>query len=152
MIIFPKSYAQQITGVAGALILIPANRARLTKLINARTGNMAQSNNPDTWCDLYTALCAADSFSGIGFMFSNSDYFGVDIDHVEAAIEDYQHEQQDADNIVSEFIYSLQSYAEYSQSGTGIHIICRGKLPSSGRRHKNVEMYDSGRFFVMTGN
>lgn len=131
----------------------PSKPGKIKKTpINAKTGGMAQSNNPDTWCSFNEAVAASDSFSGIGFMFSNSDYFGVDIDHVEAAIEDYKHEQQDADNIVSEFIYSLQSYAEFSQSGTGIHIICRGKLPPAGRRHKNVEMYDSGRFFVMTGN
>lgn len=120
--------------------------------INAKTGGQAQSNNPDTWCDFFTAVCAADRFSGIGFMFSHSGYFGVDIDGIEDAIVDYKHDQSDMDNIVSEFIYTLQSYAEYSQSGRGIHIICRGSLPPAGRRKKNVEMYSEGRFFVMTGN
>ncbi|HEX3038169.1 MAG TPA: phage/plasmid primase, P4 family [Oscillospiraceae bacterium] len=131
----------------------PSKPGKIKKTpINAKTGGMAQSNNSDTWCDFNTAVSASSNFSGIGFMFSNSGCFGVDIDHAENAIEDYRHEQQDADNIISEFIYTLQSYAEYSQSGTGIHIICRGKLPPTGRRRKNVEMYDSGRFFVMTGN
>ena len=58
----------------------------------------------------------------------------------------------DGDNIVSEFIYELQSYSEISQSGKGIHIICKGNLPKNGRRKGNVEMYETGRFFVMTGN
>ncbi len=118
--------------------------------INPRTGGQAQSNNPDTWSDFNSAFKASVNFSGVGFMFSGSEYFGVDIDGVEDAIEDYQH--GDTDNIISEFIYGLQSYAEYSQSGHGIHIICRGSLPPAGRRKKNVEMYESGRFFVMTGN
>ncbi|MFA6930867.1 MAG: phage/plasmid primase, P4 family [Lentisphaeria bacterium] len=77
-------------------------------------------------------------------------YFGVDIDGAEDAIEDYK--LGDADNIIAEFIYGLHTYAEYSQSGHGIHIICRGSLPPAGRRKKNVEMYESGRFFIMTGN
>lgn len=118
--------------------------------INACTGGSAQSNNPDTWCDFETAVQASVKFSGIGFMFSNSNYFGVDIDGIEDAIEDYK--MGDADNIVAEFIYGLRTYAEYSQSGNGIHIICRGALPPAGRRKKNVEMYESGRFFIMTGN
>ena len=119
--------------------------------INAKTGDYAKSNDPSTWCDFNTAVAASINFSGIGFMFSNSDYFGVDIDHVEDAIEDYQHGETE-NNIVNEFIYGLQSYAEYSQSGHGIHIICRGSLPPAGRRRKNVEMYSEGRFFIMTGN
>ena len=117
--------------------------------INAKTGGQAQSNNPETWCDFGTAVTASEHFSGIGFMFTGSGFFGVDIDGVEGAIEDYRHGE--TDNIVGEFIYGLQSYAEFSQSGHGIHIICRGHLPPAGRRRKNVEMYDSGRFFIMTG-
>ena len=117
--------------------------------INAKTGGQAQSNNPETWCDFDTAVTASERFSGIGFMFTGSGFFGVDIDGVEGAIEDYRHGE--TDNIVGEFIYGLQSYAEFSQSGHGIHIICRGHLPPAGRRRKNVEMYDSGRFFIMTG-
>ena len=46
----------------------------------------------------------------------------------------------------------MRSYAEYSQSGTGIHIIARGELPGGRRRKGDVEMYQNGRFFVMTGN
>lgn len=129
----------------------PGRPGKIKKIpINAKTGGQAQSNNPDTWCDFQTAVDASVNFSGIGFMFSNSEYFGVDIDGVENAIEDYKHGE--TDNIIGEFIYGLQSYAEYSQSGHGIHIICKGKLPPVGRRRKNVEMYDSGRFFIMTGN
>lgn len=129
----------------------PGQPGKIKKVpINVKTGEQAQSNNPRTWCDFNTAVAASANFSGIGFMFSSSDYFGVDIDGVEGAIEDYRHGE--TDNIVAEFIYTLQSYAEYSQSGHGVHIICRGKLPATGRRRKNVEMYESGRFFIMTGN
>lgn len=129
----------------------PGRPGKIKKVpINALTGGQAQSNNPDTWCSFNDAVSASANFSGIGFMFSGSGYFGVDIDGAEDAIEDFRHGE--TDNIIGEFIYGLQSYAEYSQSGHGIHIICRGKLPPAGRRRKNVEMYESGRFFIMTGN
>lgn len=117
--------------------------------INPRTGKGAMSNNPDTWTDYDTAFRESIHYTGIGFMFAGG-YFGVDIDNCEEAIEDYR--LGGVDNIVAEFIGTLRSYAEYSQSGRGIHIICRGKLPPGGRRKGSVEMYDSGRFFVMTGN
>lgn len=116
--------------------------------INAITGGQAQSNNKDTWADFHTAVVASTKFSGIGFMFGNG-YFGVDIDHAEDAIEDYK--QGESENIVYEFIHTLCSYSEYSVSGSGIHIIGKGVLPSTGRRRGNVEMYSEGRFFIMTG-
>lgn len=116
--------------------------------INPLTGKYAKSNDPDTWTDFKTAVHASQRFDGIGFMFANG-YFGVDIDHVEKDIDSYILGY--TDNIVHEFIETLQSYAEYSVSETGIHIICKGKLPLSGSRKSNVEMYSGGRFFVMTG-
>lgn len=126
-------------------------RGKIKKVpINALTGGGAMSNNPSTWCDFDTAVRASEKHSGIGFMFGGCPYFGVDIDGKEEELEAYQRGENG--NIISEFISTLQSYAEISQSGTGIHIICRGKLPKRGRRKGSVEMYEDGRFFVMTGN
>lgn len=120
--------------------------------INPYTGGQAQSNNPETWSDFDTAVSCSRRFSGIGFIFNNSGYFGVDLDGKTDALKAF--EGGDDNNIIGEFIHTLQSYTEKSQSGTGIHIICKGSLPKGGRRSdKNgVEMYESGRFFVMTGN
>lgn len=117
--------------------------------INPRTGGKAQSNNPDTWTDFDTALKASEQHSGIGFMFGNSPFFGVDVDKAEPDIREFL---DGGNGIVSEFIHALRSYAELSPSGKGIHIICRGELPQGARRRGNVEMYDSGRFFTVTGN
>lgn len=109
---------------------------------NAYTGKNAQSNNPDTWADFKTAVAACDKydFDGIGFMFANG-YFGVDLDH---CIENV--------DFCDEFVETLQSYAEISKSGTGIHIICKGTLPDGARRKNGVEMYSQGRYFICTGN
>ena len=122
------------------------------KPVNPYTGGNAMSNNPDTWSDYDTAVRAAVSFSGIGFMFDGKEYFGVDIDG--HADELAAFEKGDSSNIIGEFIHTLCSYSERSQSGRGIHIICRGHLPKGGRRNdkSGVEMYEKGRFFVMTGD
>lgn len=124
------------------------------KPVNPKTGGLAQSNNPDTWSDFETAVRQSGKYSGIGFMFSNSPFFGVDLDDMPNDIQDYQN--GGTDNIISEFVNTLQSYTEFSQSKTGVHIICKGTLPEGRRKAKNdsggFEMYENGRFFVVTGN
>lgn len=130
----------------------PARPGKLRKTpINPHTGGNAQSNNPETWSDYDTAVAAVDKYgaSGIGLMFG-AGYMGVDIDDIGDEIAAYQ--QGDNGNIVTEFIHTLQSYAEYSVSGNGIHILLRGSLPDGGRRKGKVEMYSEGRFFIVTGN
>ena len=111
---------------------------------NPFNGSNAQSNNPSTWGTFEQAIKACDTFDfdGLGFMFdSKHDYFGVDLDKC-------------LDNVdfCDEFVETLQSYAEISKSGAGLHIICKGKLPDGARRKGNVEMYSSGRYFICTGN
>ena len=109
---------------------------------NPYTGNNAMANMPDTWGTFQEAVAACEKyhFDGIGFEFANG-YFGVDLDHC-------------LDNLdfVDEFVETLQSYTEISRSGSGIHIICKGKLPDGARRKGNVEMYSEGRYFICTGN
>ena len=109
---------------------------------NPANGKNAQSNNPKTWGTFEQAVKACETFDldGIGFMFA-SPYFGVDLDHC-----------MDKVDFVDEFVETLQSYAEISKSGTGIHIICKGKLPEGSRRKGGVEMYSDGRYFIFTGN
>lgn len=134
-------------------ILQDADRPGKTKKmpINAYTGGNAQSNNPDTWSSYEMSLEAVDKYKcdGLSFFFSPP-YFGIDIDDISEDIERYK--DGDTENIVSEFIHSLGSYSEYSVSKTGIHIICKGELPEGARRKGNIEMYQSGRYFIMTGD
>ena len=103
---------------------------KTTKIpINAKNGYGAKSNDDETWVDFYTALFNIDTFNceGLGFMLGNG-YFGVDIDH---AIDDKE--------LINEFVSTLDSYTEVSQSGDGIHIICKGVLPVGARRKGNIE-------------
>ena len=110
------------------------------KPFNARTGGFAQSNNPNTWCDYETAINVVDLYDGLGFMLGDG-IFGVDIDGVELN-----------DPVVREVLTTLNSYAEVSPSGKGIHVICLGKKPEGACRKANFECYDKGRFFTVTGN
>ena len=109
---------------------------------NPASGKNAQSNNSKTWGTFEQAVkaCETFNFDGIGFMFAPP-YFGVDLDHC-----------LDKTDFVDEFVESLQSYAEISKSGDGIHIICKGKLPDGSRRKGGIEMYSEGRYFICTGN
>lgn len=110
---------------------------------NPRTGYKAKANDPSTWADYETAANAAGGYDGIGIEFANG-IFGVDLDHV---IENGELTAQAQD-----IIKTLDSYTEYSPSGTGVHILCRGEIPPGERRSGSVEMYSEGRFFTVTGN
>lgn len=128
----------------------PKSHSGIRKIpVNAKTGGQAMSNNPETWSDFETAVRASRNYSGIGFMFSGSGYFGVDLDDCFSEIEGYLRGEK---NFVSDFVDGLGSYTELSQSCHGLHIICRGSLPEGTRRKGKFEMYDKGRYFIMTGN
>lgn len=126
---------------------------KTTKLpINAFTGDYGKSNDESTWSDFQTACDSVNKFDcdGIGIYFKKP-YFGIDIDDVRTDINRFKDGDHD-DNVVSEFIDLMGSYAEISPSGNGIHIIAKGDLPAGGRRKGSYEFYDSGRFFTITGN
>lgn len=126
------------------------DNGRFTKRpYNPNTNEMAKSNDETTWVSFEDAASQSLNYDGIGFFFK-APYVGIDLDKVENEIEEYL-EQPDTDNIIGEFINVLETYAEISPSGTGIHLITKGELPPRGRRRGNVEIYDTGRFFTMTG-
>ena len=78
-------------------------------------------------------------------MFTGADPFcGIDLDKC----------RQKNGRITEEslrLIRHMNSYAEISPSGEGVHIIIRAKLSAAGRRTAGVEIYASGRYFTMTG-
>lgn len=117
---------------------------------NAILGSHAKSNDPSTWTTFGVAIsgCIKYGFAGIGFMLgkdieTDTHYLGIDLDN---------HDEPDFQEIANDFIETLNSYTEYSHSGKGIHIICKGTKPVGRCRKSNIEMYDNGRFFTMSGN
>ena len=119
-----------------------------TKVPYSVSGGKASTTNPKTWAPLDAALshAAEHGMSGVGFVFTEDDPFaGIDIDKCRDAgtgeIEPW------AWKIVAAF----DSYTEVSPSGTGLHIFVKATLPGPNNRKGPLEMYESGRYFTLTG-
>jgi hypothetical protein len=99
--------------------------------------------------DCFNVL-ALGSYDGLGFIFTNTPYAGIDLDDP-SFIDGHPNPNYQIDldrqiKIAREF----DSYSEVSPSGKGLHIIVKGSLPE-GRRKNYIEIYSSGRYFTMTG-
>lgn len=113
-------------------------------------GEFAKTDDPATWMpheDVAHAF-SQGGYNGVGFVFSKDDPFvGIDID-----------DAYDANGTLKprarEIISSMESFTERSQSGHGIHVIVKGAIPEAITKTvgHGVEMYDTGRFFALTGD
>lgn len=113
------------------------------------TEGKASSTDPATWGTFAAALAYAKraGMNGIGFVFKEGGgYVGIDLDHVRDP------ETGEIEPWALDIVTLLGSYTEVSQSGTGLHIICKGALPPGKRRKGAIEVYEQGRYFVMTGH
>ncbi|HEX6819998.1 MAG TPA: hypothetical protein VF120_16605, partial [Ktedonobacterales bacterium] len=121
---------------------------------NARKGLLASTTKPATWSTFTTALKAMESgrYHGIGFIFNPkaNGLTGVDLDKCRDPMTGVIAAWAQA------IIDEINSYTEVSPSKTGIHIIVAGALPVGRRKGAYatgaVEMYDTARFFTMTGD
>lgn len=113
-----------------------------------KSGKPASSTDSSTWGTFEDVRShyEHDGFSGVGFVVTDGDGFvGVDLDKC-------RDEQGNIEPWASEIIEKLASYTEISPSGTGVHILCKGKLPDGCRKRKDqIEVYESGRYFTVTG-
>jgi putative DNA primase/helicase len=126
----------------------PKSNNKLDKVpYNPATGGPASHSDSRTWTSFDTAWTAFESgkWDGIGFVFSSGDpYVGIDFDNCRNP------ETREIDPEIQADIDSLDGYAEVSLSGTGVHVIVRGRIERP-RKGCGVEIYDCRRFFVMTG-
>lgn len=115
----------------------------------------ASSTTPGTWSTYEEALtiykkrsgaCGGSPADGIGFMFDGSGYFGVDLDDCR----DLKTNELKPEAL--EIVRELSSWVEISPSGRGVHLIGRGTLPPGRRRRSWIEVYNSGRYFTVTGH
>ena len=129
-------------------------QGKLTKVpYSAITGKYAQSDNPQTWASYTQAMQSqrARRYDGVGFVFCR-DYTGVDLDHC-------VNPNGSIDSWAQAYLDQLQSYAEYSPSKTGIHILVRGnvprglrlRVPDAPQPEAAIEMYCERRYFTVTG-
>lgn len=108
--------------------------------LNAKTKTAAAVNDPNTWCTYEEAVAAGFPF--VGFVLSEQDpYTIIDLDHPETEEQQLRH---------TKILEALDSYAELSKSGNGVHIIVKGTIPKGVRRDK-VEIYSTLRYMICTG-
>lgn len=133
-----------------------ASKGRYDKLpVNPNDGSNAKANDVRTWGTFDEARRYASenglmgNVGGIGFEFANG-YAGIDLDNVIVAGGTLK-------PFAAEVVRMMESYTEYSPSGKGLHILFKLNEPLSefGTHRRNdelgIEMYDSGRFFKVTG-
>jgi putative DNA primase/helicase len=115
----------------------------------------AEREWPDSGVALEEALAGAKrlGLDGVGFVFVEGDgLFGVDFDDcVEGG-----KVHPEVEGVWLKWF--SQTYKETSVSGTGIHIICRGRMPGALTKtplapgdRATVEAYARGRYFTFTG-
>src|SRR5690348_8080445 len=113
----------------------------------AQPDRKASSAAPSTWASFAEAVEAWGRGNWQGLMFALGDgWAGVDFDRVR------DQETKDVAAWAEEEAKRLDSYTEVSVSGTGLHTVVYGTLPTSeGCKNADLEMYDHGRFFAVTG-
>jgi hypothetical protein len=142
-----KSYPQWVAWKA-----VPQSDSKFTKVpVNPKTGNNAATNNPGTWGTFEEASehyvwNKENGIDGIGFVFSKDDPFcGIDLDDCRDP------ETGEIKQWAKDLLQDLNSYCEISPSNTGVKVFLKGALTGNGRNFGTVEMYDTGRFFTLTG-
>lgn len=120
----------------------------------------ADPTNTDALYTFSEAVREADLDDGevLACQFSDTPFVGIDIDDV---AEDF-HLTGPAEGLLSEFAQHVPTaYAEWSTSGTGMHLLARGELADTDRGHRadlpafgldaHLEIYEAERYFIVTG-
>lgn len=134
------------TAVPAGLLGLPCWVGRIGKIPQSPRGGAAKSNDPKTWGTFEEAAEGLQRFKewdGLGLMFDAARYgiFGVDLDHV------IDRKTGAVDERAAAVVEALGSYAEISPSGTGVHILCKGRLPTDGGKGIKtdwLEAYEAG--------
>ena len=125
----------------------PGDRLDKVPMI-AGTSRRASTADLLTWRTFEEALEAyeAGKHDGLGFVLCSADpYAGLDFDGCRDSV------TGEVDSRVLEYIDKFEErYVEVSVSGTGLHLITRGKIKGGAKKGK-YELYDQDRFFALTG-
>lgn len=118
------------------------------KPLDPKTGGAASVTDSTTWAAFDVACAYADQYGlRVGFVLAESDpYTIIDLDDKpERPATDEQKAR------FAKIIEKFDSYTERSQSGRGVHIVVRGKMPA-GVHRDGVEVYSSARYMICTGD
>jgi putative DNA primase/helicase len=117
---------------------------------SATTFERASVTDLMTWTtfdDAWAAWNVEEQFDGIGFVFcSGAPFVGIDLDKCRNL------ETGEIEPWASEILerFEVVEHLEVSPSGTGVHLITRGKL-RVGTNRAGIEIYGQERFFTITG-
>src|SRR5258708_5128739 len=115
-------------------------------------GQLASVIEPTHWSTFDQCSAVVEKYTGLGFVFTNSEYSGIDLDDASLLANGEPNPNYQLDlNRQIRIAHEFDSYSEVSPSGKGLHIIVKGKVPD-GKRTNFIELYPSGRYFTMTGN
>lgn len=122
------------------------------------TGSPAEADNPSTWSGLDEALRVMSEHGrarlGIEFGITPGGFAGIDLDHVISSEGEILPKAR-------EIVEAMNTYTELSPSGRGLHILFMLDCPLSDFSARNksplegggeFEIYDTGRYFTVTGN
>ncbi len=111
-------------------------------------GHNASSKNPDHLVSFKTCLKYLNLYHGLGFVPTLDDPFVIwDVDKC-----------IDSAGVINDqaiaLVEKLDSYTEFSPSGTGLRIIVKGEIGPCGRRNskRKIEIYDSKQYLTITGH
>lgn len=121
-----------------------------TKIPYTPARKKASSTDEQTWTSFDNVIKTYEQsngyFKGIGYVFSNEDPFtGIDLD-------DCVNDEGELNSEAKQVVKELNSFTERSQSKTGVHVIIKGSIPGERNRTGDYEMYETGRFFCVTGS
>ena len=146
---------QQKRWVCWKLTKVPG-KDKPTKVPHTVDGHKAACDDPSTWSTYAECMAVVSQFSGVGCVLGDS-VFGVDIDVCcDAVTGKFTPESR-------EIVIALDTYAEYSYSGDGCHLLGVGDLDEKYRKNKRkvivkavpgckqIELKSEGFYFVYTG-
>jgi hypothetical protein len=117
---------------------------KLTKPPYQPNGQFASHSDPATWATFEDACAAADGDSTLGVgVFNDGTYSFIDFDH---CIHD-----DEIEGWAQAALARIDSYAEISPSGTGLHAIVRGTVAEAAKIN-GCEIYSRNRYFTVTCN
>lgn len=119
-----------------------------TKIPYRVDGRRASSTNPATWTAFEDAVSSFErgGFDGIGFAVSSDDPFtGIDLDNC------INPDTGEVAPEAMERVRRFDSYTEITPSGEGLRIWIRAKKYGGRCSKPGLEVYDTGRYFTVSG-
>jgi hypothetical protein len=112
--------------------------------------------NPADWCGYDEAFkrVGNDDVTGVGFCLSDLDNFTcIDLDTYKIDNDEKlsPEEKQQAKANHAEIFNSFASYSELSPSGGGVHVWCKGDVPTRKYSAHHVEVYSKAHYMTLTG-